>query len=480
MRNVKTIVALGLAGAAAACGGGNKSNPDAGADASTGIDARPGSSFDNATDITGSIDVGTGTMATLVDTKTKNYYKLTLAAGDRLFIGTSTNAATVTDGSVTDTVVTLYDANKTPLAQDDDGWPRNSTDSQLLTEAGAAGTYYITVEDCNSHSTSGCYPATGVTDLGYTLHVFHLNKLTSPEINAAAAQDGTIAHAQTIPYAVPSGGTAGNYGIYNIDGNFGTLGATHVYAFTPPAATVLAGSRMRVEFFVQPISATNGDGSTSNIKAWVTPSNGTTILAMADQSNYKDGDSADGPLDLSVPVTKGAQYYLFVQSAATASAPATDYYFIQHFVGQYWYGTAELEGAAAMGINDTAQTAQPLTTPTGLTAGSFFADGNLSQTADVDWYEVDPPGGTKTASIDCGTYRRGSGVVGQTATLYAADGSTMIGTTGAETATADLSNSSITIPANTTKAYLKISAKSVGSTANTGTYYTCSVFYSAM
>ena len=480
MRSLKYI-SLGFV-AAIGCGGSNNNNgtPDApGVDAPSGPDARGGTSFDNAIDITSSIDVTTGTMGTLADTKTKDYYKVTLAAGDRLLFATSTNATTVTDGTVTDTVVTVYDSSKTAIAQDDDAWPRSSTDSQLFAEARAAGTYYITVEDCNSHTSSGCYPAASVTDFAYTLHVFHPNKLQSPEIYAASTNDGTTAHADTIPYAIPAGGTAANYGIYTLDGNFAATTSVQAFSFTVPKAT-LSGDRAHVEFFVQPIGPMNGDGSTSNIKAWVTPSNGTTILASADQSNYKDGDSTDGPLDLSVPVTENAQYYLFVQNTAQTSAPTTDYYFIQHFAGQFYFGTTEAEGAKGIGVNDTYLTAQVLATPSQASAGTFFADGDLSQTADVDWYEVDPPAGTKTADLTCESARQGSGVVGLTATLYAADGSTMLGTTGAETATKDLDNASITIPANTTKAYMKVSATSVGSTTNTGTFYRCDVFYSAM
>jgi hypothetical protein len=479
MRSTKTIITAVML-AIAGCGGGN--NNGGGPDAAVAADApagKPGSSFDQAIDITGSIDVGTGTMATLPDTKTKIYYKVTLAAADRLLIATATNARTKNDGSVTDTFVTLYDPSKTAIAQDDDGWPRDSTDSSLWTESRAAGTYYITVEDCNSHSQSGCYPATGVTDLAFTLHVLHPNKLVSPEVNANAAQDGTTAHAQAIPYAVPSGGTAGDYGLYTLDGNFAAAGGTHVFSFTAPAAAVTAGSRQRAEFWVQPVTATNGDGSTANVKMWVTPANGTTILGQADESNHMDGDSPNGPLDLSVPVTKNTPYFLFVQSDAATSAPATDYYFVMHYDGQYFFGSSEQEGATGSGVNDTYQTAQVLATPTGATAGSFFADGNISKNADVDWYELDPPAGTKTASLGCEGAREGSGLVGLSATLYAADGSTSLGSVGPETATADLYNQTVTIPANTTKAYMKVSATSVGTT-NTGTYYRCNVFYSAM
>jgi hypothetical protein len=467
--------------AIAACGGSNNSTPDALIiNTIDGPPAAMGTSFDNAIDITSAVDVGTGTMGTLPDTKTKIYYKATLPAGDHIVITTASNAETTTDGTVTDTVVTTYSSDKAAFAQDDDAWPRSSTDSALFFEVPAGGTIYITVEDCNSHSATGCYPAAMVTDFAFTLHVLHTNKLVSPEITAAVANDGAVANADTITYKVPAGGAAGQYGTYLLDGNFAATSSKHAFAFKPPAATLDAGGRERAEFFVQPISAANGDGSTSNIKAWVTKADGTTILASADQANYKDGDNAtNGPLDLSLPVTAGTQYYLFVQNGDATSAPSTDYYFVDHFAGQYFYGTAETEGAAGTGINDTMLTAQKLATPATATAGAFFADGNISVGADVDWYEVDPIAGTKTVDLGCASARTGSGVVGLTATLYAADGTTQIGTMGPETATTDLSKATITVPANTTKAFLKVSAASLSGT-NTGTSYRCDVFYSTM
>ncbi|HEY1553692.1 MAG TPA: hypothetical protein VGF94_02605 [Kofleriaceae bacterium] len=475
MQDLKTIATLVLI--AAGCGSSNPTkNPDA---PMTGSDAgADGSSFDSAIDITAQIDSATPIAGKLPDTKTKIYYKATLAAGDRMLAATATQAANVTDGSVTDTFVTIYDSSHAPIAQDDDAWPRPNTDSTVLFEAQGAGTYFLTVEDCNSAHSSGCYPAAGVTDFTYALGLDHLSKIISPEINAAATQDGTTAHAQPIPYTVPSGGTAGDYGYYTIDGNFASATATHVYSFTAPAATILTGSRMHAEFFVQPIGADNGDGSTSNIRIWVTASDGTTILAQADQSKYKDGDNAtDGPLDISVPVTKNMQYYLFVQNTASASNPTTDYYFIEHFIGQFYYGTQELEAMTVKGTNDTKATAQALMTPQGADAGSFFADGNIGAAGDADWYEVDPPAGATMASLSCEAARAGSGVAGLTMTLFAADGTTGIGAIGPETATADLFNANaFTVPANTTQAFIQVTA-SAQDPNDTGTYYRCNVFY---
>jgi hypothetical protein len=439
------------------------------------LDGRPGSSFETAIDITSRIDNGEY-LATLASTITKDYYKVTLSTGDRIDIGTITDFPTKPRGTVTDTVITLWDSRELVFAQDDDGWPSDTTDSQLYVEVPAGGTYYVTVEDCNSAFGSNlCAPAANVTNLNYTLFVAHTSTARFPESNAAATQDGTTSHAQSILYAVPQGGTSGDYGYYILDGNFRSTNDTHVFGFIPPAAMLATGTRERVEFWVQPVGASNGDGSTSNVKAWVTPADGTTILSQAVETNFGNGDTGpNGPLDLSLPVTMGTQYYLFVQSAATSSRPTTDYYFIQHFAGSWFIDAAEMEDASGTGMNDTMQTAEVLTARSGF-PGDYFVDGNIGILTDVDWYEVDPATGDTMFELDCRATREGSGIVGITATLYDASGTTVLGAIGPETATADLYKT-FPLPVGTTKAFMKVSASSLDA-LDTGTFYRCGTYY---
>jgi hypothetical protein len=466
------------------CGGGSAKDAgttDAGGTLDSGSpDAGPGDagvrdggSFDTAIPI--SIG-GAATLGVLVNDATKDYYVVTLNQGDRVVFLTQTEATSNNNGSVIDTVVTLWSSSRVQVAQDDDAWPRFSTDSTLYFQAASSGIYYVTVEDCHSaFNGTGC-SSTTITDFRYKLETFAVSSGNFPELNASSTQDGGTAQAQAVTYKAVTGGQTGQYYSDVIDGTFRSTTDTHVFSFTPPTNTqVTAGERARAELFVQPIGPNNGDGSTSNAKVWVTDSTGTTVVAQASQSNYRDGDNAtNGPLDLSVPVTLGQQYFLFVQNAAATSNPTSDYYFTQHFVGSWFYGQAE--GSA---VNDTLATALVLTTPTGATSGSYFVDGDISPPTDVDWFEADPITGTKTVDLSCRAVRAGSGVQGLTATLYDATGTTVIGSIGPETATADLYAQSITVPANTTKAFLKVSATGQDAT-NTGTFYWCSVVYSTM
>ena len=95
------------------------------------------------------------------------------------------------------------------------------------------------------------------------------------------------------------------------------------------------------------------------------------VIAKVEQKNYSDGDNAtNGPIDLSVPVTLGNTYYLYVQSDAAKSAPATDFYFAEHYAGTFYYGTAE----TLPDDNGEVAKAQALATPANATAGYFFVD----------------------------------------------------------------------------------------------------------
>jgi hypothetical protein len=466
------------------CGGGGSKdagNTDAGGSpdsGGSGGDAGTGRSFDTAIPIT--VD-SAGTQAVLVDQNTKDYYATTLTQGDRIVFATLTAAGSTRNGTVTDTVVTVWNSSRTQVAQDDDAWPRFSTDSTLYFEVPASGTYYVTVEDCHSAFGAGSCSTIAINDFRYKLTVFHVSAGSFPELTAAASQTGMTAQAQQVQYQQVPNGQTGQYLSDVIDGAFRNATDTHVFSFTPPANTsVSAGQRARSELFLQPISATNGDGSTSNAKVCVTDSTGTKVIAQANQTNYRDGDNfTNGPLDLSLPVTLGQQYFLFVQNTAATSHPTTDDYFGQHFVGSWYYGQAEKEGLGG-GANDTPATAEVLVTPTTASAGSYFVDGDISPVTDVDWFEADPPAGTKSVGLSCRAARAGSGLVGFTAALYDSTGATLIGSIGPETATADLfTQTNVAVPAGTVKALLKVSAAAYDPT-NTGTYYWCSIFYSNM
>jgi hypothetical protein len=473
-----SVATTGTGGAGGTQGGGNHS-------------------FDTANDI----GVGAaGTDATLQDPLTADYYKFTGAKGDRMiFLATAqglvAGSMDLNDPTVADTVITLYDANKNPIAEDDDEFPRNSTDSQLFAELPADGDYYVTIEDCNSYKAShpgvGCADPTMIATLDYEIFVAKLK-----DTNAGTMQDGTSAKAVPVAYT----GVTNMAGLYNqviIDGNFKSTTDKHVFTFTPPADLKIdPQARGRAFFWVQPPLLSDGDGSTSNIKIWATDdAAGTHVIAEADQNNYHNGDDqVNGALQFSFPLDAAMlvkPYYLFVQNTSSTSKPDSDYYFIIHEIGSVYFGQSEVEGVAAMGANDTKATAETLLVP-GMDMGAYFVDAQLGATGDVDWFTFPipamsgtPAAATKNAWLECTSARDGSGLLGFKAELLASDGTTNIITLqDVNPAKIDLTkggDGSVMLPAGAAgkAAFLKISAtgQDMSTPANTGKFYHCGAIF---
>jgi hypothetical protein len=460
-------------------GGGNTGTGGAGGNTGTGgAGGATGDNHDFSGAIPVDVDAQNGTVGTLVDAKTKDFFKFTGTKGQRLtFVARAqslVDGSTGDDNSIIDPVVTLYNAKQEQIAQDDDAWPRFGRDAQLFSTLPEDGEYYVSVEDCISAlGADHCAPEDGLSIFDYQLDIFSVDKLVAPEVNAGDAQDGTTAKAVSVGYKVPQGSQAGDYGVYILDGSFADKGATHVYSFTPKAdTTVTDGERARAYFFFQPISAQNGTGSTANVNAWIVDATDATIvLGKAEQKNYSDGDNPDnGPLVLSAPVELGKGYYLYVQSDAAQSAPATDFYYAEHYIGSFYYGTLE-----AAGDNDSYDKAQAIETPANVTPGYFFIDGDISVAGtDVDYFSFDVPADADQVGLSCDAQRQGSGLRELKATVLGADGTTALATM---TEVADAEGGVYQKPVTGgTKAYLEVKATSQDGDVD-GTYYRCTVAF---
>jgi hypothetical protein len=495
------------------CGGGNNNTAAAGSGGSsthtsshttghttsssgtggTGGGSTSNNSFDTAAPIM--VDATMLTPGTLKDASaTADYYTFMGTKGDKLvmvalaqqIVKLSSTHPNYFDPTITDTYLNLYDANKKLVAGDNDQWPHDSTDSQLFVELPATGQYYLVVEDCNTygatHMSVQCsYDNKMISTFDYEVGVFHTNKVNIPEVVGNASMTGTVT------YKLPAMATAGNYGFYDLDGNFGAAGEKHVFALTPPADTnIVAGQRGRAEFWIQPIGADNGDGSTANVKAWVTDDMaGTHILGRLDENNFSQGnDLLNGPMNLSIPIAKNMAtmmfptYYLWVQNTAATSNPSSDYYFIQHWIGVFDIGYAE-DNTMPHGTSATAQALKP---PSATDNKRFGVDGDIGVAGtEQDWYQVAVPGGTSVLFAECLTGRVGAGLVGFRADIYGSDAMTTLLTLGPETAnaTTNLNNfftTTTTMIGSNTKLFMKLTAASQDP-MNTGTDYRCFVFF---
>jgi len=503
-------VGLGMASlAGTGCGGGNGETGGTGgagtggqtsSSSSTSTSSSTSSSGTGGTatgnhDFDSAIDIGGATMTTpgtLVDAATPDFYKFSGNKGDHVVAFTSAQSLTgstdLQDPAVIDTVLTIYDAGKNPIAIDDDAHPRNNdTDSVLFTQLPATGDYYLKIEDCNSYAASNpssginCAPPDGIMTFDYEVFV-----------GAVLETVGKAGSTVNVAYTDISGNPGIKQGQV-LAGSFAAMGEKQSFQFAAPADLKTdPAAAPAAYFYVQPSGVMDGDGSTTDVKIYVTDDMaGTNIIGWADQTNFTNGDDpVNGPLQFTFPLdttnlTK--PYYAWVQQGGAASKPDSDFYFIWHEIGSIYYG--ETESATAHG--DMA-TAQALSVP-GTNEGTYFVFGNLTTPAEQDWYKVDVPAMVTTSSgmgppdhaqVGCDVERWGSGLKGFNITLLADDGTTQITKlTETNPAKQDLITGNLqanllaipgTLPGKT--GFFKVSAASQDAT-NMGAYYHCAVYF---
>src|SRR5512132_1602821 len=139
---------------------------------STGTGGGTGN-HDFATAVDVDVNPAANTEGELADADTTtDYYKFSGKAGQRITVIVNAQSLDPNgdgkDPSIVDVVVTLFDANKTQIAQNDDSWPRFSTDAQAFTVLPADGDYYLAIASCNTvFPTGGCGVAADITTLKY-------------------------------------------------------------------------------------------------------------------------------------------------------------------------------------------------------------------------------------------------------------------------------------------------------------------------
>lgn len=417
------------------------------------------------------------TEGTLVDVdKTKDYYKFQGKAGERITIILGAQDLAMSSGfdpSIVDTVVTVFDANKTRIARNDDAFPLQSTDSQLFTTLPTDGTYYVTIEGCASaFPGAGCGDPADVTTLDYDLVIVDTNKLTAPEAFEKAEPNNDAATATPISYKKAS---ATDYGFYLIDGAF--KDATDVDAFSlkvPADVPTAANQRPHMQFWLQPIG-TDGTGAAANAKLQLFDvADASKPIAEINQTNHGLGGT-NGPAEFSVPVIAGHEYTLLVSNANAVSTPTKDFYFMEHYAGSYWLEEAE----ASPDTNDDLKTPEPLKLLNSKAPGRYFVDGNLSSDTDVDYYSMDIPATAKLIALECAAQRLGSGLRSPKWTLLLTDGTKISADSElTESATVDGDigyTSQIKLPTGTTKVLLKAESTAPRDPNVTGTYYRCRI-----
>jgi len=354
-------------------------------DAAEGPDADPsgGDGNDDFGDAQALTLDGAGTAGRIQAPLDHDFFKVDLTAGTWIQIVTEANAMDSLDE--VDTVITMYDASMTQVAENDDAVPRINTDSEVIFRIPTTGTYYIEVLEYTEWDVGNDPPEGEDTILfdyvviARTVDPNAVGVLEDPETgdNLASATDAKF-----------------DMGAGVIVGDFNDNTDVDVFRLAVGATM----GPLTLSSAVAPDGADGYGSTTSPGNVSVTNEAGTQILARI--------DATTGAFQVSPPINPSTNYLVWIEHPGGATG-ANDFYVYKFFLGQ---GNPP-EAETGMGQNDTTLTAE-LLTDNG--AGSHFILSNIQDGGDLDYFKFSASAG-KTISVACAGQSAGSGVRGFTA-----------------------------------------------------------------
>jgi hypothetical protein len=465
---------------AAACGDGGTGGTGGGSTTTSTATSTSTSTGDPATSGTGGapasdgnddfataekLTVGTPIDAYLEPWSDQDFYVFQGVKGQALSLSIKAEE-TPFDVHTIDTILTLYDAAKKRIAEDDDPTPRLSDDAQIFTVLPADGTYYVRVTECWSWATNamGCATPKVKLSTAYTLRVANLDASGATAgivADTEKGNDSTTAAPVTYAAATASGGRPASI----VYGRFEAADDVDVFSldFPADAITLDPGTRaLASEWILR--DGPSGDGSTSTVGKiyFTTQADPTTRLAQID-----GGDFAGHGARLWPPLDLAGKYYLFVEHPQNA-VDTNDFYVDVHGV------------VSSRAVEQKEAENDALATPEALTAamdGSYYVEGDLGKAgADVDHFSFDVTGQAgKMVTATCVAGRAGSGLQSFEVDVLDPAGKSKLAVIK-ETAQTDAATQLVPVPPGAATLILKVSAAGQDP-AITGTYYRCGVHF---
>ncbi len=323
-----------------------------------------------------------------------DWYSFTAEAGQWVAMGTEANRND--DPTKIDTVITLYDADGNQVAENDDAYPRQNTDSELITRLMATGTYYVEVQEFTSWQNE-----TNEGDPSYTYRLF-VNVLATEDIGRNAIY-GEESDSST---ALDSVKVNGNWQASLILSDLADANDVDKYSFT-------VDDEEKVHFSAQLMPlGTDGYGSTATgTRMWLTPADSPETIVSRVAHVGKTDKVSPGGLAL-------GDYHLWVQHSGDAVG-ANDFYVIKF--GLSGDNPPETEDET----NGTLDTAEALVASDDNGVTRYFVLANMDA-GDVDYFSFDLAQGN-SISIACGSASSGSGVEGFRAELRGGDDNVIAG-----------------------------------------------------
>ena len=338
---------------------------------------------DNWTDAQES-SVGPSISAAIFPAGDTDYYRFEGEQGQWLIISTDANPDA--DDAMVDTVITLYDSDRTRVAQNDN-YDSGEYDSRIVIRLPSTDSYYLKVQD--TQNTGGGAPR-GERSFTYVLKIQNLN-LDAEQVNLDTEAGNDAASAQTLDWSE-------RYHYAWIIGGFETAEDVDVYSFSIPDSDE-AGDRTQFDMNIYKASA-SGNGSTARVgRVWITDDQGGIVARLSPENDFVNFS----------PNIPAGDYKFWVEHPG-GDVGANDFYTL------LVYRRSDNDPEAEEETNGTLASAETLTLEQN---GSLMSVFFLSQMGDgdVDYFEVDLPA-NRRMSIACRSRLSGSGVVGLTVALH--------------------------------------------------------------
>jgi len=403
----------------------------------------------------------------------KDYFTFEGSAGAAIGILTDSKPqADEFDPLYPDLVITLKmkdaNGNWVDIAQNDDPYPmpRSTNDSATYTILPESGTYCIEVTECNTLFPGQCSPAADIVSGDFTILAGALNE-TAVGIQGEKSMEPSDA-AGAIEYEnIDMGAVYRSLGW----GTFADAMDVDMFSFNVPANLKIdPGARAACHFdFFYPGVAGNGSTAESKVLAYVVDAADPTVkIAQIDPNIYDAAMGPPEPMSLSAPCEPGKDYLFVMARAAGATAGSNDFYYFNHYAASA--NPVEVEPNSDIAMPETLMAAAGV-----MEGASYFVDGDIEKSGDVDYFNITVPAMSTLLSVACGSERGGSSLRGFKVTPLGANDMPLAAGKGnlLETPTKQLFGYDIPIPAGTTTLKIKVEATLASSTEMTSTYYRC-------
>jgi hypothetical protein len=466
-----TQTTTGTGGSGTSSSSSSSSSTAASSSTSSGFVADDNKDCDSAV----SIVLGEPALADVLDVAEgdKDYFVFEGNLGDAVGILTDSKPdVDEFDPTYPDLVITLKmkDANGAwvDIAQNDDPYPmpRTTNDSAMYTKLPETGTFCVEVTECNTLFPGQCSPVADILLGDYTILAGTLHEAAMGIQGEMSTEPSDTAG--TIEYENVQMGTLFR------DLGWGTFADdkdVDMWAYTAPAnVKVEPGARAACHFeFFYPGVQGNGSTAEKNILAYVVEAaNPQTIIAQIDPTIYDTTAGPPEPMTIGAPCEPGKDYLFVMSRSMGAMAGKNDFYYFNHYI----LSGNPVEG----GMNDNIAMPEVLTPSDNVMEGaSYFVDGDIDKSGDVDYYSVDVPAMSTQLSIACGSERGGSSLRGFKVTPLGANDMPLAAGKGnlLESATKSLFSYEIPIPSGVTTVKLKVEATLASAPNITSTYYRC-------